>query len=104
MSLRLNVGRVRKNHIHTGALPGTTVFIAALPCSKLSYAEASLSIDLQSLIRLYNNAFAYFGETTQIIVPGNLKASVTKHTIQELFLNPTYRETAEHYNTVGWPA
>src|SRR5699024_1299592 len=88
----------------TGEKIKAYVFVAALPCSQLSYAEASLSMDLQSWIRLHNHAFAYFGGTTQIIVPDNLKASVTKNTIQELILNPTYREMAEHYNTVVLPA
>ena len=88
----------------TGEKIKAYVFVAALPCSQLSYAEASLSMDLQSWIRLHNHAFAYFGGTTQIIVPDNLKASVTKNTIQELILNPTYREMAEHYNTVVMPA
>lgn len=37
---------------------------------------------------------------TQIIVPDDLKASVTKHTLRELILNPIYREMADHYNTV----
>lgn len=66
--------------------------------------EATLSMDLQSWIRVHNHAYAYFGGTTQIIVPDNLKASVTKHTSQALILNPTYREMAEHYNTVVMPA
>ena len=61
-------------------------------------------MDLQSWIRVHTHAYAYFGGTTQIIVPDNLKASVTKHTSQELILNPTYREMAEHYNTVVMPA
>ncbi|MEI3615022.1 IS21 family transposase, partial [Pseudogracilibacillus sp. SO30301A] len=33
-----------------------------------------------------------------------LKASVTKHTVQELILNPTYKEMADYYNTIVMPA
>ena len=88
----------------TGKKLKAYVFVATLPCSQLSYAEATLSMDLQSWIRVHNHAYAYFGGTTQIIVPDNLKASVTKHTSQALILNPTYREMAEHYNTVVMPA
>lgn len=88
----------------TGEKLKAYVFVATLPCSQLSYAEATLSMDLQSWIRVHNHAYAYFGGTTQIIVPDNLKASVTKHTSQALILNPTYREMAEHYNTVVMPA
>lgn len=48
------------------------VFVATLPCSQLSYAEASLSMDLHSWITAHNHAFKYFGGVTQIIVPDNL--------------------------------
>src|SRR5699024_4490020 len=80
------------------------VFVAALPCSQISYAEATLSMDLQSWITAHNHAYEYFGGITQIVVSDNLKASVTKHTTRELILNPTYREMADHYNTVVMPA
>lgn len=88
----------------TGEKIKTYVFVATLPCSQLSYAEASLSMDLHSWITVHNHAYKYFGGATQIIVPDNLKASVTKHTTRELILNPTYREMADHYNTVVMPA
>jgi len=80
------------------------VFVATLPCSQLSYAEATTSMNLHSWVTAHNNAFKYFGGTTQIVVPDNLKASVTKHTTRELVLNPTYREMADYYNTVVMPA
>ncbi len=88
----------------TGEKVKAYVFVATLPCSKISYAEATLSMDLSSWITAHNHAYAYFGGTTQIIVPDNLKASVTKHTSKELVLNSTYREMAEYYNTVVMPA
>jgi transposase len=80
------------------------IFIATLPCSQLSYAEATLSMDLHSWIASHRRAYEYFGGVTQIIVPDNLKASVTKHTRKELVLNPSYREMADHYHTVVMPA
>ncbi|WP_347568876.1 IS21 family transposase [Evansella sp. AB-P1] len=80
------------------------VFVATLPCSQFSYAEATLSMDSHSWITAHNNAYKYFGGSTQIIVPDNLKTSVTKHTTRELILNPTYREMADYYNTVVMPA
>lgn len=88
----------------TGEKVKAYVFVATLPCSQLSYAEATLSMDLQSWIGAHNRAYEYFGGTTQIVVPDNLKASVTKHTTRELILNPTYREMADYYNTVVMPA
>lgn len=88
----------------TGEKVNAYVFVATLPCSQLSYAEATLSMDLRSWVTAHNNAYKYFGGSTQIIVPDNLKASVTKHTSKELVLNPTYREMADYYNTVVMPA
>lgn len=78
--------------------------VSTFPCSQLSYAEATLSMDLHAWITAHNHAFEYFGGTTQIIVQDNLKASVTKHTSRELVLNPTCREMAEHYRAVVMPA
>ncbi|TDQ31889.1 IS21 family transposase [Aureibacillus halotolerans] len=80
------------------------VFVATLPCSQFSYAEASLSMDSYSWITAHNHAYQYFGGTTQILVPDNLKTSVTKHTTRELVLNPAYREMADYYKTVVMPA
>ncbi|WP_066445331.1 IS21 family transposase [Cytobacillus gottheilii] len=88
----------------TGEKVKAYVFVATLPCSQLSYAEASLSMDSHSWITLHNNAYRYFGGTTQIVVPDNLKTSVTKHTTRELILNPAYKEMADYYNTVVMPA
>lgn len=88
----------------TGEKVKAYIFVATLPCSQISYAEATLSMDLHSWITAHNHAYAYFGGATQILVPDNLKASVTKHTTRELVLNPTYREMADYYNTVVMPA
>lgn len=80
------------------------IFIATLPCSQLFYVEGSDRMDLPSWIRLHQHAFEFFGGTPQILVPDNLKTGVTKHTSNELVLNKTYAEMAEHYNTVIMPA
>ncbi|WP_255259828.1 IS21 family transposase [Lentibacillus sp. CBA3610] len=88
----------------TGERIKAYIFVATLPCSQLSYAEATLSMDLNAWIMAHNHAYDYFGGSTQIIVPDNLKASVTKHTTRDLVLNPTYREMADYYNTIVMPA
>lgn len=80
------------------------VFVATLPCSQISYAEATLAMDLQAWISVHNGAYDYFGGVTQIIVPDNLKTGVTTHTRKELVLNPTYKEMANHYDTIIIPA
>ncbi|WP_245975349.1 hypothetical protein [Oceanobacillus chungangensis] len=60
------------------------IFVSTLPSSQLFYTEATLSMDLQAWITAHNHAFEYFGGTTQIIVPDNLKATVTKQ--QNIYL------------------
>lgn len=61
----------------TGEKVKAYVFVATLPCSQLSYAEASLSMDLSAWITCHNHAYTYFGGSTQIVVPDNLKTGVT---------------------------
>ena len=61
-------------------------------------------MDLNAWIGAHNRAFEYFGGSTQIVVPDNLKTSVTRHTLKELVLNPTYREMCDHYGTLCMPA
>lgn len=88
----------------TGEKIKAYLFVATLPCSQLSYSEATLSMDLNAWIGAHNRAFQYFGGCTQIIIPDNLKTSVTRHTLKELVLNPTYREMCEYYGTLCMPA
>lgn len=88
----------------TGEKIKVYIFVAPLPYSQLSNAEATLSMNLHSWITAHNDAYKTSGGTTQILVPDNLKASVTKHTFRELILNPTYRGMADCYNTAVMPA
>ena len=88
----------------TGEKVKAYIFVATLPCSQLSYAEAFLSMNLQSWISAHIHAYEFFGGVTQIVVSDNLKTGVTKHTSRELVLNPTYKEMANHYDTIIMPA
>jgi transposase len=88
----------------TGETIEAYVFVAALPYSGYSYAEAFLSRNQESWIAAHVNAYSYFGGVTRIVVPDNLKTGVTKHTREEVVLNKTYHEMAEHYGTAILPA
>lgn len=50
----------------TGEKVKTYVFVATLPCSQLSYAEATLSMDSHSWITAHNNAYKYFGGSAHL--------------------------------------
>ncbi|GGL64594.1 hypothetical protein [Sporolactobacillus putidus] len=50
----------------TGEKIKAYLFIATLPCSQFSYAEATLSMNLWSWITAHRHAYEYFGGVTQI--------------------------------------
>lgn len=49
------------------------------------------------------SAFSFFGGTTPILVPDNLKQGVVKHTVDELVINEQYRRMAEYYGCAVVP-
>jgi hypothetical protein len=48
--------------------------------------------------------FVFFGGTTQILAPNNLRNGVTKAHRYEPGINPSYRDLAEHYGVAVLPA
>jgi transposase len=79
------------------------LFVSALPYSTYAYCEAFLTMDQSAWIAAHVNAYNYFGGVTKILVPDNLKTGVIKHTREEVVLNRTYYEMAEHYGTAIIP-
>lgn len=88
----------------TGGRIPAYIFVAALPYSGYTYVEAFLSQDQESWISAHNNAYRFFGGTTRILVPDNLKTGVDRVSRSEVFINRAYQEMAEHYNTAVIPA
>lgn len=80
------------------------IFVACLPCSLYSYAEAFPDMKSNHWITAHIHAYSYFGGSTRILVPDNLKTGVIKNTRTELVLNRSYHEMAEHYGTAIIPA
>lgn len=95
MSLRSNVDG--------GDIP-VSVFVAVLPCSGYAYVEGFLSQDLESWVSAHVNAYRFFGGSTRILVPDNLKTGVTKADWYTPAIHRTYQEMAEHYGTAVIPA
>ena len=79
------------------------VFVAALPYSGYSYAEAFLTQNQEAWTAAHINAYDYFGGVARMLVPDNLKTGVIKHTRNDLVLNKSYQELAEHYGTAIMP-
>lgn len=80
------------------------VFVACLPCSLYSYAEATPDMKTNHWIQAHIHAYHYFGGVPRILIPDNLKTGVIKNTRTELVLNRTYQEMAEYYGTAIIPA
>ena len=88
----------------TGEIIPAYVFVATLPYSGYSYVEAFFSMNQECWTAAHVNAYKYFGGVTRIIQCDNLKTGVDKHGRDEVTLNKTYRELAEHYGTAVVPA
>lgn len=88
----------------TGESEPTQLFVAALGASNYTYAEATMSQQLEDWIGSHVRSFEYFGGVTQLIVPDNLKSGVTRPCLYDPDLNQTYQEMAAHYGTAVLPA
>jgi transposase len=88
----------------TGEKIKMEVFVAILPASQLTYAEASENQNQESFVRSTERAIRYFGGVPSVIVPDNLKSGVVKADIYEPDINPLFAEFAEYYRTAVMPA
>jgi transposase len=88
----------------TGEIIKAYIFVAALSYSRYAYVEAFLTQKASAWIAGHNNAYRHFGGVTRIVVPDNLKASITLNSKEETIVNRTYQEMAEHYDTAVLPA
>ena len=88
----------------TGEFIKVYVFVATLPYSGYSYVEGFFSMNQEAWTTAHVNAYKYFGGVTKMIQCDNLKTGVMKHGKEEVELNRSYQELAEHYNTAVVPA
>jgi transposase len=88
----------------TGEAIPTYIFVSVLPYSGYAYVEAFLNRKQESWITAHVNAYRFFGGSTRILVPDNLKTGVIRTEDRMPILNESYREMAEHYNTAILPA
>ena len=90
--------------LKTGKTNPVEVFVAILPASQLTYAEASENQTQESFMRSNERAIRFFGGVPAAIVPDNLKSGVIKPDIYEPDLNPLFADFAEYYRTAVIPA
>ena len=88
----------------TGEEIPVELFVAGLGASNFTYAEATESQQLPCWVGAHTRMADYFGGSTEIWIPDNLKSGVTKPCRYEPGINRTYQELAEHYSAVVIPA
>ena len=97
----------KKPHIvdpKTGELVEMELFVGTLGASSYTYVEATLNQSLESWAKAHKGMSDYFGGSTEIWVPDNLKSGVDLVDRYEPGINRTYEELATHYGAVVVPA
>jgi len=89
---------------HTGEIKPAQVFVGVLGASNYTYAEATWSQSLPDWLESHVRMFEYFGGTSELLVPDNLKSGVNKACRYDPDLNPSYQQLAAHYEVAVMPA
>jgi transposase len=82
----------------TGEVWQAQVFVSALAASGYMFVEATGSQDLASWLGAHVHALEFYGASTRVVVPDNLKSGVTKACWYDPDLNPSYLEWAQFFN------
>jgi transposase len=90
--------------IDKGVVRQAQVFVACLPCSDLSYAEASWSQGHEDWLGAHVRALAYIGGCPNKLVPDNTRTGVSDANYWDPVLNRSYQALARHYNLAIVPA
>lgn len=88
----------------TGELSPAYIFVAVLPCSMYTYAEACSDMKQENWLVCHAHAYRFFGGVTRLLVPDNCRTATTSNNRYETILNRSYQEMAEHYGTAIVPA
>jgi transposase len=88
----------------TGEIIPAYIFVGVLSYSLYAYVEAFFSQDMDSWITAHVNMYKFFGGTTRMLIPDNLKTGVDRSDWYTPVINKTYHEMAEHYDTAIIPA
>jgi transposase len=88
----------------TGEEIPVELFVAALGASSYTYAEAAATQQLHDWVGAHTRMLEYFGGSTQLWVPDQLKSAITRPCRYEPGVNRTYQDLAKHYDAVVVPA
>lgn len=74
-----------------------SIFVAVLGSSSYTYAEAAYDQRMGSWLGAHTRAFAFFGGTSRLIVPDNLKTGVSKACRYDPDVPPLDQEWCAHH-------
>jgi len=80
------------------------IFVGVLGASNYTYIEATATQQLHDWIGSHRRMWEFFGGCSDLAIPDNLKSGITTSHRYEPFVNPTYREMAQHYGYSVVPA
>jgi len=80
------------------------LFVGVLGASCYTYAEATETQKLHDWVGAHTRMLEYFGGSSQIWVPDQLKSGITRSCRYEAGVNRSYQELATHYGAVVVPA
>lgn len=95
--------KLRLTNKRTGEKTPVEVFVAVLGASQYTYVEARMSQKKEDFITCVENALHFFGGVPEAIVPDNLRSAVTKANRYEPVINETFKDFADHYQTIVYP-
>jgi transposase len=97
----------KKPHIvnpQTGEQIAVELFVGSLGASAYTYAEASLTQKLAEWMSTHRRMLEYFGGSSEIWVPDQLRSGVRRTCRYEPLINRSYQDLARHYGAVVIPA
>jgi transposase len=88
----------------TGEIQKTQLFVGVLCHSRYAFAEFTWTQSSADFLQSHVNMFEFFGGSTQVISPDNLKSAVTKTHRYDPAINQAYTKLAAHYEIGVVPA
>jgi len=88
----------------TGEIHEAQIFVGSLGASQFTFAEATATQQLPDWFQSHIHMFEFFGGVSEIVVPDNLKAGVTKTHRYDPDINANYQHLSEHYGFAIVPA
>ena len=90
--------------VSTGEVHVVEIFVSTLCFSQKVFACTSRSQKVEEFIRCHKRMFEFYGGSSKVLVPDNLKSGVSKVDLYDPKINVHYEDLASYYGTVVVPA